>query len=723
MSWFDEQIKQRLISDDDDFAEAMAMLSDTITGKKTVLDGPLQEKTNKAINLILKSLNIKAAEIPDRITDLEEQLEFACRPHGVMRRVVHLESGWYRDAIGPMLGFKQDGTPVALIQNKISGYSMIDGDQKIRINKQTEKLLDLEAYCFYKPFPLRKIGIPDLAKYIIQEIPVSSVIAVLVMMLVTTLLGMISPQITKILFSDVVESKNIQVLIAMAVLAISVGVSTLLVRIISSFTNARLTSRLNLSVQAATMGRIFSLPADFFRKYNSGELSQRAYNINNLCNTLVSSIMMGSLSSLFSLIYVTQIFSYAPILVIPSLIFIAITVGFSIFTTYKQMKYDRQNLELSGKSYGLNYSMISGIQKIKLAGAEKRAFSRWARLYNEEIKTTYGKPIYLTITNTINTAITLVSTIVMYYFAIQSGISVSDYFAFTAAYGMITGAFMSLSVMASTVSTIKPTLEMAKPIMDAVPETNENKKMVERLSGSIELNHVYFRYNDSMPYIVNDLSLKIRPGQYVAIVGKTGCGKSTLVRLLLGFEKFEKGAIFYDGKDINDLDLKSLRHNIGTVMQDGKLFRGNIYENIAIASPGLSLDDAWKAAEVAGIADDIKAMPMGMHTIISEGSGGISGGQRQRLMIARAIAMNPKLLILDEATSALDNITQKKISDSLDQLKCTRIVIAHRLSTIRHCDRIIVLDGGKIIEDGTYEELIELGGFFAELVERQRLDT
>ena len=225
-----------------------------------------------------------------------------------------------------------------------------------------------------------------------------------------------------------------------------------------------------------------------------------------------------------------------------------------------------------------------------------------------------------------------------------------------------------------------------------------------------------------MPLILDNLSLKIRPGQYVAIVGKTGCGKSTLMRILLGFEQPQKGAVYYDGRDLKALDPKSLRRRIGTVMQDGRLFMGDIFSNITISAPWLTLKEAWEAAEIAGFAEDIRNMPMGMNTLISEGQGGISGGQRQRLMIARAVAPKPRILMFDEATSALDNVTQKQVSEALDKMKCTRIVIAHRLSTIRQCDRIIVLDGGHIIEDGTYEQLIEKNGYFAELVARQRLD-
>ena len=239
----------------------------------------------------------------------------------------------------------------------------------------------------------------------------------------------------------------------------------------------------------------------------------------------------------------------------------------------------------------------------------------------------------------------------------------------------------------------------------------------------MELSNISFRYNENMPLVIDDLSLKIRSGQYVAIVGETGCGKSTLMRLMLGFEKPQKGAVYYDGKDLNSIDLRSLRRKIGVVLQNGKLFQGDIYSNIVISAPQLTMDEAWEAAEMAGIAEDIRRMPMGMHTIISEGSGGVSGGQRQRLMIARAIAPKPKLLMFDEATSALDNITQKIVSDSLSKLKCTRIVIAHRLSTIRQCDRIVYLEKGKIVEDGTYEGLLARNGKFAALVERQRLDV
>ncbi|MBQ2400617.1 MAG: ATP-binding cassette domain-containing protein, partial [Lachnospiraceae bacterium] len=489
-----------------------------------------------------------------------------------------------------------------------------------------------------------------------------------------------------------------------------------------SLIDGRVSTQMSMSIQSATMARVLSLPAEFFKKYSAGELSTKLQYFNSLCSTLYSSFMVTGLGSIFSLIYITQVFTYAPALVFPSLCITVATLGFSIFNTFIRMKNSRQSMEVSGKKNGLTYALLTGIQKIKLSGSERRAFTRWTKVYAEEVRTTYGIPLAILLSGTIGMAISLTGTIVMYYFAVQSGVSVADYYAFTAAYGMVSGAFSSLVGIGLQAANIRPTLEQVKPIMEAVPEISEDKKVVTRVSGGIELNNVSFRYNESMPWVLDNLSLKIKPGQYVAIVGKTGCGKSTLLRLLLGFETAQKGAVYYDGKNIDTLDLKSLRKKIGVVMQNGKLFHGDIFSNITIAAPWLTLGDAWEAAELADIAEDIRAMPMGMHTIIAEGSGGISGGQRQRLMIARAIAPKPKILMFDEATSALDNITQRKVSEALDGLKCTRIVIAHRLSTIRHCDRIIVLDGGKIIEDGTYDELLAMDGFFTELVKRQRIN-
>lgn len=726
MGWFDEQIKDRKRNDDDAFAEAFANMASAITGKK--IEASLNNDrtvTKNAIDEILKYYHVKSREVPDGISDMNEQLEYLMRPYGIMRRTVKLEEGWYRDAAGAMLGvLAESGRVVALIPTGLSGYSYFDWEtgKRRRINRKNQHLFEEEAIAFYKPFPLKKISLPSLAAYIARTLSVSDYVMIGLATLALSLIGMISPLITKLLFDRVLLSRNVRLLIAIAFFSVSVSVSTLLISAVKNMVTARIETKLNISIEAATMMRIMSLPADFFKQYSSGELSSRASQVGALCKMLASTVLSTGLTSIFSLVYISQIFAYAPMLVVPALLIILATVVFSVVSSLVQMNLSTRQMELSGKESGMTYSLITGIQKIKLAGAEKRAFARWGNLYAQSAKLEYGPPAFIELNSVIALAISLVGTLVMYTMAVKSGISVADYYAFTTAYGMVSGAFSALAGIALNVAQIKPMLTMVQPFFDAVPEVSDGKQVLTRLSGGIEMNNVSFRYSENMPLIIDNLSLKIRPGQYVAIVGKTGCGKSTLMRLLLGFEHPQKGAIYYDGKDLERIDLRSLRRRVGVVMQSGKLFHGDIYSNIVISAPWLSQDEAWEAAELAGIADDIRMMPMGMNTIISEGSGGISGGQRQRLMIARAVAPKPKILMFDEATSALDNLTQKKVSESLDALKCTRIVIAHRLSTIKQCDRIIVLDHGKIIEDGKYDELIAKNGFFAELVARQRLD-
>ena len=727
MGWFDEQIRQRKQNDDDVFADSFVNMAAAVLGSKvtgSLSDGSAAAKS--AIDEILKYYHVKSREVPDNIKDTNEQLEYLMRPYGIMRRTVRLEKGWYRDAVGAMLGvMKESGRVVALIPAGFSGYCYIDPDsgKKIKINRRNQRLFDSEAIAFYKPFPLKKIGLGSVAKYIAETLSAADFALIALATLALSLIGMLSPKLNNILFAAVLPSGSVRLLLSIAVFMVSVSVSSLLISATKEMITARINTKMSVSVQAAAMMRIMSLPADFFKGYGSGDLSSRAAHISSLCNMLVSAVLTTGLTSAFSLIYISQIFIYAPVLVAPAIAVILATVAFSLISSFAQMRISKKQMELSAKESGMSYALISGIQKIKLAGAEKRAFARWGNLYAQNAKLTYNPPAFIKLNSVISLAISLIGNIVMYAAAVKSGVSVADYYAFGTAYGMVSGAFMSLAGMALTVAQIKPILETVQPFFNTVPEISEGKEVITRLSGGIELTNVSFRYNENMPLILDNMSLKIRPGQYVAIVGKTGCGKSTLMRLLLGFEKPQKGAVYYDGRDIERIDLKSLRRRIGVVMQNGKLFSGDIYSNIVISAPWLTQSDAWDAAEKAGIAEDIRRMPMGMNTIISEGSGGISGGQRQRLMIARAIAPKPKILMLDEATSALDILTQKRVSESLDSLKCTRIVIAHRLSTIKQCDRILVLDGGKITEDGTYDELIAQNGVFAELVERQRLDT
>ena len=727
MGWFDEQIRQRKEADRAAFEDSFQEIAGAVMGRRMsqALNDERQVTTD-AIGEVLKYYRVKPQEVPESIRDMNEVLEFLMRPYGIMRRNVRLDKGWYKDAIGAMLGTRtDDGSVVALIPHGLTGYRFYDNKtgRYVRVGRGNESLISDEAFAFYKPFPLKSMTLGSFMKYLVEQIAIPDLVMLAGAMVAATLLGMLMPRLNAMLFSDVLDSGSGRMLIGMAIFMVCTTISTLLIGVVRSLVSSRINTRLDMTVEAASMMRILSLPASFFKEYSAGELSSRMSYINSLANQIVDMALSTGLTSLFSLAYISQIFIYAPALVAPALLITLATIAVSTATMLIQVRISKQQMLLSSKEGGLSHALISGVQKIRLSGAEHRAFARWGKLYSVSARLSYNPPMLLKVSRVISMAISLIGTMALYFAAVKSSVSVSEYYAFNSAYGMVSGAFMSLAGIATSVARIKPTLDMVRPILETVPEIDENKTMVTRLSGGIELNNVTFRYKEDMPAILDNLSLKIRPGQYVAIVGKTGCGKSTLMRILLGFEIPQKGAVYYDGRDLKSLDPKSLRRRIGTVMQNGKLFMGDVYSNIVISAPWLTLNDAWEAAEIAGMAEDIRRMPMGMHTLISEGQGGISGGQRQRLMIARAVAPKPRILMFDEATSALDNITQKQVSEALDKMKCTRIVIAHRLSTIRQCDRIVYLDHGKIIEDGTYEELIARNGSFAELVARQRLDV
>ena len=380
-----------------------------------------------------------------------------------------------------------------------------------------------------------------------------------------------------------------------------------------------------------------------------------------------------------------------------------------------------ERMDSQAAESGMTYSLIDGIQKITVTGAEKRAFIQWSQTYRRSMQAQYNPPLLLKVFGALNAFVLTAATIAMLYLAYRTKLPTASYYSFTASFAIVTGALGTISAGITGVAGALPVFRILRPVMKMVPEVEGNKEIVKTLNGNIRLDHVTFGYVPDQPPVIDDLSMDIRSGEYVAIVGSSGCGKSTLMKLLLGFEKPISGTVFYDNKPLDDLDIASVRRKIGTVLQNGEIIQGTIFSNITITGNNLTMDDAWEAAEFAGIAEDIRRMPLQMNTRMPDGGRGISGGQKQRLLIARAIVNKPKILFFDEATSALDNLTQKAVTESLGALECTRVVIAHRLSTIQNCDRIFCLDKGKVVETGNYDELMQKNGFFAELVKRQQV--
>ncbi|MDN0055873.1 ATP-binding cassette domain-containing protein [Collinsella ihumii] len=720
MDLFGSQVEARRRFDDERLEQALHRLSDAVTGARTAEGASRLVQAGSALDHVLAYYGVEGGETPRGVKSMDELIQQRLRSTGIMCRPVRLSGAWYRDAMGAMLGFADDGLPVALIPLARGGYQFIDGMGPVRVNERSAKRLADEAWCFYRPLPQRELGVRDILLFMARSLDRGDIIALICAAAASTALGMVAPLVNRIVFGPVVEAGTASIIAPLAVLLVGVLVAQVIVGGIRQIVLARISTKLSVPLDAAMMMRTLSLPASFFSRYQTGDLSERLAIVGEVGRLIQDVVLTALLNALFAMAYVGQIAAIAPAMAAPTVGVALLTAAATALVAAAQMRVTARRLDLGARLSGWQYALIEGLQKIKLVGAEKRAFATWANLYHRQARLAYNGPVLTRLSSTIQMAVASLGTIVFYLSAAAGGLSVAEYMAFTSAYGAVSAALAALGAAAVNMACIRPYLSMADPLLKTVPETSESKRALERMSGGFELNHVTFAYGDDRP-VLDDLTLKVRPGEYVAVVGKTGCGKSTLMRLLLGFERPQRGAVYYDGRDLASVDAGSVRKRIGVVLQDGRLFAGSIYDNIAISAPGLTLEQAWEAAELAGLSDDIDAMPMGMNTMVTEGGGGMSGGQRQRIMIARAIAAKPKILMFDEATSALDNVTQKIVSDSLESLKCTRLVIAHRLSTIRACSRIVVLDGGRIVEDGTYDELVERGGLFADLVARQQV--
>ncbi len=723
MGWFDEQIRERLHADEDLLDDAYLNLSSILLGKKvfaSALDDDVKQ-TDDAINAVLGYFSFKKPDIPKELTSFEERIAFALRSSGMMSRNVTLRDDWYTSAIGPMIGVRKCGQIVALIPGKTGSYSYFCDQKKIKVTVKNVKDIEETAISFYKPLPNRKLTGKDLYLFMFSNIRVVDVLKIIATTIAIVLMGFVTPYATNIIFDYAIASSDQTLLFHIFALLMGSTVTVLCITIMKNLLVEQAVVKIGTATEAALVMRLISLPSSFFRNYNVGELSNRVTSVTTLSQISVRILFTVGFSAVFSILYLFQVFTFAPSLVLPSLAIILFHVLCIFLLTKAQIKRIDKRLTENSKLEGMTNALFSGVEKLKLAGAERRLFAIWLKRYRVVADVTYNPPFIVKIASGIPLLITTAGSIVLYAVAIQNNLSVANFMAFTCAFGLIVATLAALMPAMEQIATIPPTLQLLKPILEETPEIQGNKQRIDFLSGSIELEKVTFRYGEGLPAVIDNLSVTLKRGDYVAIVGNTGCGKSTLLRLLLGFENPEKGAIYYDKKDMTTLDIQSLRKKIGVVLQDSRLISGSVYDNIAISSKNMSEEEVWLALEDAGMADEVRAMPMKLQTYLSDGSGGISGGQKQRLMIARAIASKPKILIFDEATSALDNITQKKISEALDKMKSTRIIIAHRLSTIKQCNRILVLDQGQMVADGSYDKLLKENAFFKELVKRQSL--
>lgn len=724
---FSEQVDARGRLDEQELEEAFTKLAASLSEQEQV---PIRFEVDEAAAIdeacatILADYGLKPASVPENVRDVTERLELALRPTGVMTRPVRLADKWWYSVTGSYLGRLKQGPPVAVLPAGIRGYAYVDPvtGTRVYVNKRTAQDLEEEALCFYRPLPQGEMELKDAVKFVLRSLGVFDYAAIVIATLVATLAGMTPTFGTKLLFGTVIPSGEAALILPLACLLLGMVISQTLFKLASSLLNARISGKLKLQTEAAVYARIMLLDASFFKDRSPGSVTSRILGIPLLTNALSKAVFELGLTGIMSLLFLLQILLYAPALAMPALVTLLLEIAIAVVAMHLIEKRNSREVKADARLSGVTPEILRGIGKIKLTGAESRAFAYWADRYADASAAKYSRPALLLAAPATIPLVSMAGTIVMYGIASGAGVAVDDFMAFNYAFGAASGALSALVAGIPAIAQVRPRLEMLRPILRAAPETFGNKRQVNSVDGSIEVRGLSFRYGSDLPYVLDGVSLSVKPGEYVAIVGRTGCGKSTLMRLLLGFEQATKGSIHYGQYDLASVDARSIRRNIGVVMQDGKLFAGDLFANITVANPRATLEDAWEAAELAGVADDIRAMPMGMHTLVGANGGGFSGGQRQRLLIARAVCGKPSILMFDEATSALDNLVQKHVTDALADLDCTRIVIAHRLSTIREADRIIMLDEGRIAEQGSYDELMSKGGRFAQLVARQQVD-
>ncbi|MBR3550767.1 MAG: ATP-binding cassette domain-containing protein [Bacteroidales bacterium] len=690
-----------------------------LIGKKRVLP----QDDESALRQLLEALGIVDYELEDNdMLSPEEQLTGILRSRGIMMRDIQLRGEWWKECIGPLLGYSKDGRLVALTPTKTGlGYQYRDQDGIVRKvgRREMAESLKPRAITFTKALPLRPLKVKDLVRFIWSSVSGPNTLLLVICALVVVLLGMFTPMANKLIFDTVIPTGDASGLLPITGLLIGATVSTLLLTLTRNLYIIRIRNIAEMHVQNAVMARTFLLSPTFFSKTSSGELSEKLNNVSTVASLVNETLVGVILSAVLSVIYLIQVRIYGGKLFWPAVVVI-VAQSIVLLLSYRRSVTVRNNYTArAAKLSGLEYNRFAGIQKLKLTGSENRAFARWLDHYSDTARFLYNPAFKSRLYPALTAVLGIGGTMFIFWITLSNGVSTSDYIAFSSAFGMITASLVQLNGILPTLAQIKPLLESVAPILDAVPEMEEKAPQVEDLFGGIEVSGVSFRYEEDGPMILDDLSLKIEPGEYVGIVGKSGCGKSTLMRLLLGFEQPLTGGIYYDNYDLAKVDKTSLRRKIGCCLQSGSLFTGDIFHNVTITAPWATREEAWEALRMACLEDDVRKMPMGLFTLVSEGGGGLSGGQKQRILIARALISKPDILFFDEATSALDNISQKAVSDNLDELMCTRVVIAHRLSTIRHCDRIIVLDKGKIAEEGTFEELMENKGLFYEMSLRQ----
>lgn len=727
-----ERIRQGTAVDLRQRGRALESLARILEGRKN-REAPMPEGDGGLLDVCRRVGGARGIAIlaPPR-WELEEAgrgpLEAICRASRVRFRQVALHGTWWKEDAGPLVGFLGPGrSPVALLPRpgEAGGYRLVDpaGSPDQDLGPELAAQLDPMAFTFYRPAPAGKLGLRELFLMVWRELR-GDLRRVMVVSLGSGLLSLVLPVVMRVVTDQIIPDADVASLKVAGLAMAGMGCGGVLFNLARGFALLRLQIGAGANLQAAMVDRLLGLPVSFFKRFTVGDLLSRASAVDAIQGSLGSVTLSTGLSAAFSLLNFCLLLYYDAGLALVAVGVVAVVATFNGLFGRLMVRVERARQDAAGTLSGQTLQLLGGVAKLRVAAAEGRAFAHWCQsLLAERALAVRSNNLSVTM-GVFNDVLSLVSTMALFaavsllLAAPGGGISPGRFIAFNAAYGSFCAGMLSLVGTLVGLLNIGPIYDRARPILEALPEDQATVPDPGRLAGRVEAHNLNFRYQPDRPLVLENVSFLAEPGSFIALAGPSGGGKSTIVRLLLGFERPEAGGIFYDSRDLQGLNLAGLRTQLGVVLQNSRLQPGSVYQSI-VGTGLYSMDEAWEAAEAAGIAEDIRQMPMGMHTVVSEGGATLSGGQRQRLVIASVLVRRPRIVLFDEATSALDNRTQEIVAHSLERLNATRIVIAHRLSTIRRADRIYVLDHGKVVQEGTYDELQGQEGLFRQLAARQ----
>jgi len=655
----------------------------------------------------------------------EEELtvQRAARKFRLRSRQVMLQGDWWKQDGGPFLAFLEDGQePVALLPGASGRYRLYraGAHRGTPVDRALACKLIPCAYCLYAPFDSKRVDSRQILRFSLMQFGRQDLMATLLAGFAGGVLGLVVPFVTGLLFDSIVPARQYDQLVWIAAMLVVSSFASFVFQLTRSVALLRIEGKLDMGLESALWDRILKLPAEFFRDFSAGDLAERASGITEIRKTVSGVALNAVLACVFSLFSLALVFSYSAVagLAVTASAAALLAVLAAFIRALKEpvkMKSLR-----SGRVKGLLVQLVRGLHKFIITGSEDVAFRLWHKPFLEVKKLEMGIGATTARLEALTSTFPIVASVIFYLAAFygRPPVSTGSFLAMFWAFGAFVSSLTAVSEALIGSMKVLPLYERMQPFLACLPEVDQSKANPGKLRGNVELSHVVFRYPGGSRNVIDDVSFTIHEGEMVALVGGSGSGKSTLMRLLLGFEKPLSGAIRYDGMDLNSLDVHEVRGQIGTVIQNAQIMSDDIYKNI-IGASNLSIEDAWTAARLVSLDRDIEEMPMGMHTFLAEGGRTLSGGQRQRILLARALVRKPCMMLLDEATSALDNGTQAVVTESLNRLNITRVVIAHRLSTIMNADRIVVLEKGRVVQEGTYQALIACPGPFQELARRQ----